>query len=124
MPWVSGKTIFVLSDDNNLFSIRKSDGMIRWKSVVDNSSKSKEKRLPGSLLNSLLLTVPLVVVKDTVSTLSRVIVHLSSTLASGLVILRLTSGSPSVKKPLNVGSLKSINPPLMSTVASPPPKPV
>ena len=30
MPWISGDSLFVISDDANLFCIRKEDGAIRW----------------------------------------------------------------------------------------------
>ncbi len=31
MPWISGDSLFVISDDANLFCIRKEDGAIRWR---------------------------------------------------------------------------------------------
>ena len=30
MPWISGDSLFIISDDANLFCIRKEDGAIRW----------------------------------------------------------------------------------------------
>ncbi len=56
MPWVSGKTIYALSDDNFLISIRKADGRIRWKSKIENSvsylSDSKNIKHVGPIVAS------------------------------------------------------------------------
>ena len=37
MPWIAGDSIFVLSVEGHLVSLRKSDGAVRWMTALDGS---------------------------------------------------------------------------------------